>query len=291
MTRYSMVAAFLLLAASSAHAQKWELGENTVGVAIAGAEWTISQDFPGTKIIFDGQYAFSRKPGQVNEERRCCKEPNTPEHLIGLVDAHLQWGLGDTGLEYAIVGVTPWATQWESDAEPQKGIKAARDIVEWLAFQTGYDDPLGVDNYTTLSFARGGRVWRYKWADQSPWSVLFGFQASLGWNWAQSIEPTYDNVSTPFIGMFLDLAISHEKWGMIYTDDRTVNGFTLSNPTRGGATAREARIRFGYFNQFYRCLAIDAFLEKRSMYFADDNQPTLYTNSKRYGAELQCRFK
>jgi hypothetical protein len=283
--------AAIFLAASPAFGQKWELSENKLGLGVFGAEWTISEDFPGTKVVFDGQYSIMRKPGQVSEERRCCIEPNQPEHSIGLVEAHLQWGLGETGLEYAEVELTPWATQWDSDAARKKGVHTARDIVEWGVFQFGHDDPLGVESYTSISLARGGRLWDYKWSATSPFSVLFGFQASLGWNWSESIDQNYRNVSTPFVGLFVNLAIAHEKWGALYTADRTINGFTLSNPTRGGASSREARIRFGYFNQVYRCLAVDFFFEKRSFYFLESGRPDLYTSSKRYGGELSCRFR
>ena len=88
----------------------------------------------------------------------------------------------------------------------------------------------------------------------------------------------------------MTLGFRHDTLGMIYTDDRVVVGYTLGSPAHGGPTSREARIRFGYFNQFYRCLALDLFFEKRSFNFADAVQPDLYTKSKRTGVELACKF-
>ena len=56
------------------------------------------------------------------------------------------------------------------------------------------------------------------------------------------------------------------------------------------STSREARIRFGYFNNIYRCMTVDVFVEKRSFNFADPVLPDLYTKSKRSGVEIGCQF-
>jgi hypothetical protein len=76
----------------------------------------------------------------------------------------------------------------------------------------------------------------------------------------------------------------------LYLEQGVVKCFTLSSPARGGSVSREARLRGGYLNRFYRCLTVDLFFDKRSFNFADPNLVDLYTKSRRVGAKLGCVF-
>jgi hypothetical protein len=285
-----LVAGVTLFLASVASASQWDRGENVVGLAVAGAEWNIDEDFAGTKLIFDGQYAFSRKPGKPADPDDCCSRGERSQRYIGIVDAHLQWGVGQTGLEYAIVGLTGWGAQWEPEQDPSKKWQVKRDQVEFGGITFGFDDPLGIDSYTDVTVAGGSRRWIYRSSANSPFSFSLGLRASLGWAWVDSIFPVYKDVSNAYTGFGASLVFGHEKFGQLYTDDRINTGFTLGSPATNSSTSREARIRFGYFLKFYRCMALDVFIEKRSFNFADPVLPDLYTKSKRYGGEISCRF-
>ena len=54
----------ILFATALPAADPWNINENFVGFAIADADWTIDKVFPGTKLIFDGQYSIRRGPGK-----------------------------------------------------------------------------------------------------------------------------------------------------------------------------------------------------------------------------------
>jgi hypothetical protein len=280
-----LIACGNLIVISSALAGEWEwdLRENAVTLGIADADWAISKDFQGTKLLLDAHYVFKQAPGEQRDSHRF------PEKFIGVVDVDLQWGTGDTSLEIGKLTLTPYAMQWDIRRDTDRKLTAVLDQAEFGVIQYSFDDPLGIDSYTELTIARVGRTWNYKWSKESAFNVVFGLKVSTGWAWAESIAPQYSDVSNPFTGFGATLGLAHDKWGMIYTDDRIVAGYTLGSPT-GESISREARIRFGYYKQFYRCLVLDVFLEKRSFNFADANLPDLYTKSKRTGAEIGCKF-
>jgi hypothetical protein len=210
--------------------------------------------------------------------------------LWAVANAHLQTGLGETGLEYAIVSVAPWSIQTTYERDPAKRkMQTQRDEVEIGALLFSFDDPLGIDSYTELMLARAGRIWAYKKSAASPYTFTFGLKASLGWAWAESKTPGYKDVSNAIFGGWIHLAFGHDKYGKVYTHDRVVPGFTLGRPDRN-PTTREARIRVGYFNKVYRGLTVDVFLEKRSFSFADPVLEDRYTMSKRYGVEIGWQF-
>jgi hypothetical protein len=278
------------VSASAVAAPFWTLSENFVGVSIADADWTIDESFPGTKIIFDGRYTLKRD--QVNNPAgglvRGRENTDPADRLIGMIDAHLQWGEGETGLEYAIVSVAPIA--FERFYAPTAGFSVAHDTWEWGVVRVGFDDPLGIDSYAEFDIVRASRTWAYKRTAQSSWTIEYGVKGSAGFAFAESIVPEYEDVSNPAYGIYAQLRIKHDRFGEIYTDDRIVTGFTFGSPATNSSTSREARIRFGYLNQFYRCLTADVFFEKRSFNFADPVLTDLYTKSKRVGAQLGCSF-
>jgi hypothetical protein len=279
----------LLFSAAAMAAPEWDIGENFVGGGVVGAEWTISQDFPGTKIIFDTQYAFVRKLSEPPKDD-CCGIVPRAEYYWAMLDSHLQWGIGQTGLEYAIVGVSTWGAQWESTYNPDKKLQVLRDQVKLGRFKLGFDDPLGIDDYNEVDLVRIDRTWIFKGSPDSSFAVKMGIGLSSGWAWASSIDPVYKDVSNPTTGFLANVAIDVPVFGTLYSDDRIVQGYTLGSPADNSSTSREARIRFGYFRRLPKCLAIDVFIEKRSFNFADPVMPDLYSKSKRYGAELSCLF-
>jgi hypothetical protein len=275
---------------SALAAPYWNLSEDFAGVAIADAAWTVDESFTGTKFIFDGRYTLKRD--QVNNPAGSLVRPreNTDptNRLFGVIDTHLQLGDSDTGLEYAIVSVAPIA--FERFYAPKAGFSVAHDTWEWGVVRVGFDDPLGIDSYAELDIVRAGRTWAYKRTMQSAWTIEYGVKGSAGLGFAESVDPKYEDVSNPIYGMYAQLRFKHDRFGEIYTDDRIVTGFTFGSPATNSSTSREARIRFGYLNQFYRCLTADIFFEKRSFNFADPTLPDLYTKSRRMGAQLGCAF-
>ena len=283
------IVGFLFSTSVAMAAAEWDIGENFVGGGVVGADWTINQDFPGTKIIFDTQYAFVRKQGEIPEDD-CCGIVPRAEYYWALLDSHLQWGIGQTGLEYAIVGVSAWGAQWEPKYNPDKKLQVLRDQVKLGRFKLGFDNPLGIDDYNELDLVRIDRTWGFKGNPDSSFAVKMALGLSAGWAWASSINPAYKDVSNPTTGFLTNLAIDIPVFGTLYTDDRIVQGSTLGSPADNSSTSREARIRFGYFRRLPLCLAIDVFIEKRSFNFADPVMPDLYSKSKRYGAELSCQF-
>ena len=288
MKKTTLIVIGLLITQPVTATDSWDLDTNFAGLAIADADWTIDKVFPGTKIIFDGRYSIKRDTLEGPTEDDCCRPQEPAKRMIAIIDAHLQWGEGETGLEYAIVAVTPWAFQRNTPAS--EGFNPVRDTMEFGVVQGGFDDPLGIDSYAEITIVRAGRTWGFKTRDESPWTFTVGAKVSLGWAWAESIVDVYKDVSNAIAGMYVNLAIEHERFGKLYTDDRVVPGFTLGSPATNASTSREARIRFGYFNNFYRCMTVDLFVEKRSFNFADPVLPDLYTKSKRSGVEIGCQF-
>lgn len=286
----SLLLVSFVTSAPLASAETWDFRDQYLGVNIAHEEKMDNDSYEGTKIMLEGQYAIENVPEEISEKRKCCQMPSRPEHFYGLMDAHLRWGVEDTGLEYIRLGFTPWATLWEPDDDTSKKLRATRDQLELAAIRYIRDDPLEVDSYLELSALRAGRMGAYNWSQNSPFTITAGMQASTGWAWAKSDDPAYATVSNPFAGIYYDLAIEHNRWGRIYTSGRFVNGFSFSNPTRGHPTAREAKARFGFSSAFSNCLTLDIFIEKRSFYFDEGDLPALYTMSGTAGAELACHW-
>lgn len=279
------------LCTSVGHTAQWDLGENKIGVGGLDQDWGVDEPrYEGTRWILDGQYTLLRRPGDISNTNDCCTQTARKEHLAAVVSTHLQWDPDESDLEFYKIGVTGFATQWEPEQDPAKKWQVTRDQLAWGSVLYSVDDPLGIDSYIELAVARADRTWDYKWSQESSFKVTFGIQGSLGFAWAESTESDYSDVSNPYAGTSMYLALVHDKFGTLYTDDRVNAGFTLSSPSAGDATSREARIRFGYFLKFYRCMALDVFLEKRSFNFADSDEPDLYTKSKRVGGEVSCRF-
>ena len=209
--------------------------------------------------------------------------------MVGSIAAHLQWGEGESSLEYSRLSFTWLATQTEYEPVT-KEFRRVRDTTEWAVIQGGFDDPLGIDSYAELTAFRRGWTWGYKLSDESPWLFTMAANVSVGYAWADSIDPRYQEISNPIVGTWGNLTVTHRRWGKLYLTQRVINGFTLSSPAAGGPVSREARARFGYFKQFARCLSVDVFAEKRSFNFSDPVLLDLYTKSKRTGVELGCVF-
>ena len=280
----TLVASLLGASAVMAGEWEWDISENSFALGLADQSWTVDKPvYEGSKFLADGHYVIGRSS----------RETETPgigrEDLKGVLDADLQWGFDESEFEVAKLTITPWATEWEHNRETQRRFRVALDQLEWGVVQAGYDDPLGLDKYTEITAVRAGRTWSYKRTDASAFSFYLGAKASVGWAWAESIDPRYE-ASNPFSGIGMTLGMEHEKLGLLYTDDRIVTGYTLGSPT-GETTSREARIRFGYMKKIYKCMTIDVFLDKRSFDFQDSDLPDQYTKAKRFGAEISCKFK
>ena len=290
--RSSLVPTCLAIAgaafATSLHADDpWDVNADYAGIALAEAHWTIDEAFPGTKVILEGRYSFRRRVGQPRARACDCGEPlPAAQRMTGTIGAHLQWGKGETGLEYGVLTFTWKATQRDFDASAP-GLRTMRDTLEWGVLQVGKDDPLGIDSYTELSIARAARTWRYGVAN-SPWAFTFGFNGSAGFAWAESTDETFREVSNMVIGSWGKGSVSRGRWGTLYIEQRVVNGWTFSSPARGGTVSREARARAGYTNRLRGCLNLEVFAEKRSFNFTDPQLTDLYTKSKRVGVEISC---
>ncbi len=100
MRSISVIMVGMLFTTALPAADPWNINENFAGFAIADADWTIDQVFPGTKLIFDGQYSIRRGPGKPSKRECECEPPPIPDRMLGTIGAHLQWGEGETGLEY-----------------------------------------------------------------------------------------------------------------------------------------------------------------------------------------------
>lgn len=269
-------------------ADSWDINENNAGFSIAEASWTIDKVFPGTKLIMDGDYAIRRATVPPRERDCECELPNL-DRMIGNVSGHLQWGEGESRLEYGILAITGLAYQ-QNFQQPTAGFRRRRDTIEWGILQVGKDDPLGIDSYFEANVVRAGRTWGYRLSDTSPWLFTLGVNISSGYAWADSVDETYQDVSNLIIGSWFRVTVSRRGWGELYLGQRVTNGFTLSSPARGGSVSREARARFGYVKRFGNAFALEAFAEKRSFNFADPDLAGLYTKSRRVGAGLSYVF-
>jgi len=266
----------------------WNINENFVGVSVAHADWTIDEVFPGTKLILDAQYSFKRGPGDIPHFDCDCVIRPRPYRMVGTVGLHLQKGQGETGLEYGYLSFT--SLGYQRNFLPEVGrFRPLRDTLEIGGAKVGKDDPLGVDSYAEITIARIGRTWSLI-RENSNTTLLVGLGGSVGWAWADSLEPDYNEVSNPFMGAWVTLAAAHPRWGKLYVEQRTINGFTFSSPSAGGSTSREARFKFGYVAKLWSCMSMELYVDKRSFNFSDHRLADLYTKSRRTGVELGCAW-
>ena len=276
---------------SHANADIWDIRERSVGAALAYQDKT-SDDakFEGTKLFIDGRYFFKSEVGEVSENRKCCALPSQPEHFYGLLDAQLRFGFEGTGLEYVMLDFTPFATLYTPSIESPNDLRATSDLVELGAVRFISDDPLDVDYYLELSLFRAGRSGIYQWNRESPTAVTGAVHLWTGWSWAETNVSGYSDVSNPFVGIAFNLAWEHDRWGSIYTNNRFVNGFSFSNPSRGHPMVREARVTFGYLKPLADTLQLDIYGEKKSFYFDEGGLPGLYRMSRSVAVDLSYRW-
>ena len=280
----SLVLALLILPQVSA--ETWDFNNHSVGVAGAYEFKTNDTIFEDSKIILDAQYIVESRTDDISEKLSCCSRPALPVNMQGLMDAKLNMGLDGTGLEFISINYTPWATRWESEDNSRDEFHIEWDLLELGAMRYVSDDALEVDSYFEFSILRVGRLLAYRWSEDSAYAINMGLQASLGYALARSVDRTYSNVSNPFAGVFFKLSIEHHKFGELYSINRFVNGFSISNPSRGHPTAREARVRVGYLYNINLNLKLDVYGEKRSFYFDEGGLPALYTSSGIFGLQV-----
>ena len=281
----------LVMFMSSAMAGQWDFREKSISAGLGyESKMPNEEKYEGTKLILEGSYFLSSEQQEVSEKRRCCVQPSVPTQFRGLFTGELRFSLDGADLEYAQLGITPWAKLWESGAEADKDRSAKNDYLEVGATRYIKDKPLEVDSYLEIALGRVGRMLEYHRSSESPHRFKIGVQASTGWAWARSEDKAYSQVSNPFAGIYMDLAYEHEKWGGVYAQGRFVNGFSFSNPSRGHPTAREALVRSGYYKRFRNCLKFDLYWAKRSFHVDEGGLPGLYTWVRTYAAELTCRI-
>ena len=268
----------------------WDIDDYYFGAAIADAQWTIDESFPGTKLIVEGAYSFDRSSVPIPRRSDCdCVPRGSRDRMLGSVWGHLQWGQGETKLEYGVIGFGAIAYQTDYDPADER-FQPLTDTLEWGVLRFGKDDPLGIDSYSELAVMEMARIWQYRHSESSPWYANVGLNLSLGYAWAESTNETYQEVSNPIVGTWWRGTIGRRAWGEIYLEQRVINGFTASSPARGGSVSREAAARFGYVHRLDNCLEFEIFSEKRSFNFSDPNLTDLYTKSKRTGIALSCRI-
>lgn len=282
MKKYILIAATAIFTTSSVLADNWDLGQNSVSVAIADVDWTVSPDFHGTKLLLGGRYVFSREAAAAYEQ----PDAEILKYRIDLQD--FQYGDSATDLEYVVAGFTYWSYQKKQDIKTAGRFNTVRDQLELLQLNASFDDNLGVDYYYELNAGKIGRFWAYKWSDSSPFKITLGLNGSLGWAWANSKDPRYADVSNPTMGIWNVLIIGHDSWGQFYVDSRVISGYTFGEPK--STISREANARFGIRRDFGHNLALDFFGEKRSFHFAAFDIPDLYTKARRIALELTYKF-
>ena len=285
----SLIAVALLIS-STVKAELWDMREKSFGAAIAEEDKATDPKFNGTKLFLDGRYFFKSEVGEVSERRKCCALPAKPEYIYGLIEGQLRFGFEGTGLEYVMLDFTPWAGLYEPTVESPNSLRATADALKLGAVRFISDDPLDVDYYLELSFFRAGRNGIYQWNRESPAAITGGVQLLTGWSWAETKVQGYSDVSNPFVGIVFNLAWEHDRWGSIYTDNRFVNGFSFSNPSRGHPMVREARVAFGYLKQMTDNLWLDIYGEKKSFYFQEGGLPGLYRMSRAVAADLSYHW-
>ena len=290
-TRQYFFAASALIVIPTANAEIWDIREQSLGAAIAYEDKAPDPKFKGAKLFIDGHYFFANKPGEFSEKRKCCSLPSQPEYFYGLLSGQLRFGLEEgTGLEYALVDFAPWAALYEPSIDSGKDLRATGDLIKLGAVRFIKDDPLEIDYYLELSLFRAGRAGIYQWDRGSPHAFTGGVMLVTGWSWAETRIAGYSDVSNPFVGIAFNVAWEHDRWGSLYTNNRFVNGFSFSNPSRGHPMVREARVAFGYLKQLTDSLALDIVFEKKSFYFDEGGLPGLYTMSRSVAADLSYRW-
>ena len=270
------------LAASTALADNWDLARNSLRLGVADADWTVVEQYQGVKLLLDAHLVFQRDnhlSNHVTEE----------QHMKYLFDAHLQFGHYKNALDYAMIGYTYRGYQRKRELESSRKFQNVRDQMELGRFVFGYDDTLNIDYYAEIAAGRIGQFWAYRHSDNSPFKLTLGINASLGWAWTESVDRRYAPVSNPVMGIWTILALDHERFGQLYFDRFTNNGFNIGDPAQ--TNSRQARIRFGYRKEVSRCMALDIFMEKRSMLYAAFDMPDLYDKTQRVGIDLVCQFQ
>lgn len=279
-----------VLIASSVNAELWNMREKSFGAAVAYEDKTTDPRYEGTKLFLDGRYVFENEKGEISEKRKCCALPSRPEYFYGILEGQLRFGFDGTGLEYVMLDFTPVATLYEPTIESSKDLRATSDGIMLGAVRFISDDALEVDSYLELSLFRAGRNGIYQWNRESPQAITGGVLLLTGWSWAETKVAGYSDVSNPFVGIAFNLAWEHDRWGSIYTNNRFVNGFSFSNPSRGHPMVREARVTFGYLKQLTDNLALDILFEKKSFYVDEGGLPGLYTMSRSVAVDLSYRW-
>ena len=127
---------------------------------------------------------------------------------------------------------------------------------------------------------------RTHWNKASPQVITGGVMLLTGWSWAETRVSGYSDVSNPFVGIAFNLAWEHARWGSLYANNRFVNGFSFSNPSRGHPMVREARVTFGYLKDLTENLVLDILVEKKSFYFDEGGLPGLYRMSRALAVNL-----
>ena len=287
---FGLIVVFILFPVTPAFAEIWDIREKSLGTAIAYEDKTTDTDFEGTKLFLDGSYFFNSKVGETSDKRKCCTLPSQPEYYYGVLDAQLRFGLDGTGLEYVLLDFSPWATVYKPSVKTDNKLRATGDLIKYGAVRFISDDPLEVDSYLELSLFRAGRTGIYQWNKESPAAITGGVLLVTGWSWAETKISGYSDVSNPFVGIAFNLAWEHDRWGSIYTNNRFVNGFSFSNPSRGHPMVREARVTFGFKKQLSDSLWLDIVGEKKSFYFDEGGLPGLYTMSRSVSADFTYRW-
>jgi len=282
-----VLASFIIVSTlSQVSAETWVYEDFSVA-ATAAYEVKMNDDlFEGTKLILNTQYILGSEKDEISEKLKCCSRPAIPVNMNGLLDAEIHFNVDGANLEFVSVNYTPWATRWEAEENNRNKFHVEWDLLELGAMRYISDDALEVDSYFEFSILRAGRLMTYNWSDTSPYIINMGLQASLGYAFATSVDRTYSKVSNPFAGMFFKLSIGHNHFGELYSINRFVNGFSISNPSRGHPTAREARVRVGYLYKINMNLKLDLYGEKRSFYFDEGGLPGLYTPSGIFGLQV-----
>jgi len=282
MKKFALILAAALAITSTANADNWDLGQNSLTVGIGDVDWTIDPKFHGTKLLLGGRYVFSR------EAATAYKQPDA-EILKYRIDlAQFQVGDSDTDLEYAVLGFTYWTYQNKNKDMQAGRFSTERTQLELMQANASFDDSLGVDYYYELNAGKIGRFWSYKRSENSAFKFTFGLNGSLGWAWANSKDPRYADVSNPTLGLWNVFIFEHERWGQFYVDSRVIDGYTFGEPK--STKSREANARFGIRRDFGDNLALDFFGEKRSFHYAAFDIPDLYTKARRIALELTYKF-
>ena len=205
--------------------------------------------------------------------------------MIGTFGGHLQWGQGESDVDYGTASFTSWA--WKRDLSADAAHEPPRETLELGAVKVSQDEPLGIESYIELTAARIARTWAFQ-PSESPWRFTVGANLGGGYAWAESTDERYIIVDI-IVATWAKGTVSRGRWGSIYLEQRVENGWTFSSPARGGPVSRAAVAGVGYANRpFEGCLGFELFAEKRSFNFADPDGPSLYTKAKRVGIEVSC---